>query len=99
MKKCGVDLEAYQFKDWCHGILSFDLKVGGIPHSHKSNELAVKFFKDLFNAVSPQLQSPQALTSKRGSEVDRLHEARYAPLKSASVLKQKAKKKQLSVGD
>jgi len=32
--------------------LSFDLKRGGIPDSHKSNELAIKFFKEIFDGVS-----------------------------------------------
>ena len=90
MKKCGVDLEAYQFNDWCHGILSFDLKVGGIPQSHKSNELAVKFFKDIFNAF--EHRPNKSMRDIRGKE-DRLQEAKFGPLKSLSVLKQKSKNK------
>ena len=36
-------------ENWCHGVLSFDLRVGGIAESHKSNILNVKFFRDVFN--------------------------------------------------
>ena len=36
------------FENWCHGILSFDFKSGGVPDSHKSNDLAVKLFNEIF---------------------------------------------------
>ena len=49
MKKLNVDLKAYQMDNWCHGVLSFDLKIGGIPESHKSNIYNVNFFKEVFN--------------------------------------------------
>jgi hypothetical protein len=49
MKKLGVDIQAYLFKHWCHGVLSFDLKIGGIEDSHKSNELNVQWFKEIFD--------------------------------------------------
>ena len=49
MKKLKVDIKAYLLEDWCHGVLSFDLKIGGIPDSHKSNTLAVQFFREIFD--------------------------------------------------
>ena len=49
MMKLGVDLKAYQMDNWCHGVLSFDLKIGGIPESHKSNIYNVNFFKEIFD--------------------------------------------------
>ena len=49
MKKLGVNLKAYLVENWCHGVLSFDLKIGGIPESHKSNLLNVEFFREIFN--------------------------------------------------
>ena len=67
--------------NWCHGVLSFDLKIGGIPESHKSNIYNVNFFKEVFNeqpqkkliATNPQglkenlgiLRSPMKLQSVR----------------------------------
>jgi hypothetical protein len=48
MKKMKVDLEAVELKGWCHGVLSFDLKIGGIPESHSSNEVNVEFFREIF---------------------------------------------------
>lgn len=55
MKKLGVDLKAYLVENWCHGVLSFDLKIGGIPESHKSNLLNVEFFKEIFNETKSQI--------------------------------------------
>ena len=55
MKKLNLNLEAYLLKEWCHGVLNFDLKIGGIPESHKANELNVKFYRELFN--SPRQKS------------------------------------------
>ena len=48
MKKLDVDLEAVLLKNWCHGVLSFDLK-SGIDDSHKANVLNVKWFKEIFD--------------------------------------------------
>ena len=52
MRKLNVDLKAYQMDNWCHGVLSFDLKIGGIPESHKSNIYNVNFFKEIFDGKS-----------------------------------------------
>ncbi len=38
MKKLNCNLEAIIFKNWCHGVLSFDMKTGGIKEAHKSIE-------------------------------------------------------------
>jgi hypothetical protein len=50
LKKLGVNLDAYLLENWCHGTLSFDLKFGGIPESHKSNQLNVEFFREIFDS-------------------------------------------------
>jgi hormone-sensitive lipase len=61
MKKLNVNLQAVLFKNWCHGILSFDLK-GGISDSHKSNLLNVKWFKEIFENA---MVRPKNLTMKK----------------------------------
>ena len=48
MMQLDVDLKAYLMKSWCHGVLSFDLKMGGVPESHKSNIMNVDFFREIF---------------------------------------------------
>lgn len=47
MMELGVDLKASIMQSWCHGVLSFDLK-GGVPDSHRSIEINVEYFKELF---------------------------------------------------
>ena len=71
MMKMKVDLKAFLVENWCHGVLSFDLKIGGIPESHKSNQLNVDFFREIFEtkpkiyaAATGELQSPNALIKK-----------------------------------
>ena len=75
MKNLNIDLEAFLMEHWCHGVLSFDLKIGGIPQSHQTNVLNVKFFREIFDtssskaktmmhsdeAMNLQLKSPQLL--------------------------------------
>ena len=36
MMQLNLDMKAYLVENWCHGVLSFDLKIGGIPEAHKS---------------------------------------------------------------
>jgi acetyl esterase/lipase len=49
LKQLNVDLQAFRFKNWCHGVLNFDLKFSGIPESHKSNLLNVQWFREIFD--------------------------------------------------
>ena len=62
-KKLGIDLKAYCIENWCHGVLSFDLKIGGIPESHKSNLLNVQFFREIFNETQKEIAPSVILTS------------------------------------
>lgn len=61
MMQLKVDQQAYLLKSWCHGVLSFDLRIGGIPESHKASELNVQFFKEIFGSF----EQDQKLISKK----------------------------------
>mmetsp|Transcript_31760 Transcript_31760/g.48729 ORF Transcript_31760/g.48729 Transcript_31760/m.48729 type:complete len:81 (-) Transcript_31760:25-267(-) len=69
MKNLNIDLEAFAMEGWCHGVLSFDLKIGGIPQSHKSNLLMVDFFRQLFTrgtpkGLQPEVEAPLSMSLK-----------------------------------
>ena len=66
MKKLNVDLKAYQMDNWCHGVLSFDLKIGGIPESHKANVINVQFFREIFDGNSKKIITSHNLEANYG---------------------------------
>lgn len=43
-----MDLAAHLVKNWCHGVLSFDLRIGGIGESHKANVVMIDYFRGIF---------------------------------------------------
>lgn len=76
MKKLNVDLAAHLVKSWCHGVLSFDLRRGGIAESHQANLLMIDYFREIFESSGSNgyfqsgkkignLQSPSALAKKK----------------------------------
>lgn len=48
LKNLKVDIKGFLLKNWTHGVLSFDFKLGGVIDSHKSNLLAIDCFREIF---------------------------------------------------
>ena len=48
LSQLGIDVKGYFLMNWTHGVLQFDLKMGGIKESHKANLKMIKVFKDIF---------------------------------------------------
>ena len=48
LKNLKVDIKGFLLKNWTHGVLQFDFKIGGVTDSHKSNLLAIECFREMF---------------------------------------------------
>lgn len=54
LNKLGVEVKANIMEGWTHGVLSFDLRSGGIPESHKAVVFNVEWFKEIFASTNEE---------------------------------------------